>query len=171
MTNLQLDWLYIGSSPYEEDCAQTVDPDYYTKSRKELHAFKEMIQRVHTIPDTCKNVSFGIKEGEVVVYYNPDIKEEVEYALLVESSKQLSRWDAKALKELKDSKEELKKGEFVKVIKLPKCDFCDKVAAYDGKTKSGPWANMCSHHWTEHGIGQLGTGRGQKLLLKEQEAV
>ncbi len=53
----------------------------------------------------------------------------------------------------------------VKVRRLPLCDFCfgeDLCAArYDGKTKQGPWANMCD------GVG-LGTGRGQKLLLTKE---
>jgi hypothetical protein len=32
----------------------------------------------------------------------------------------------------------------------------------DGRTKHGPWANMTEASWRKHGIGQLGTGRGQK---------
>jgi hypothetical protein len=40
---------------------------------------------------------------------------------------------------------------------LPNCDFCDledgiqKPALYDGKTKSGPWGNMCEDHLVKHG--------------------
>jgi hypothetical protein len=41
----------------------------------------------------------------------------------------------------------------VKLAVLPKCDFCDKPAHYDGKTKFGPWANMCKDHFKIHGIG------------------
>lgn len=52
----------------------------------------------------------------------------------------------------------------VKVSKIPKCDFCDSDAEYDGKTRHGPWANMCKFHWDLHGIGKLGTGYGQKLI-------
>jgi hypothetical protein len=51
------------------------------------------------------------------------------------------------------------------------CDICpvgaDTVAAYDGKTRMGPWANMCEKHWATHGVGRLGTGYGQKLVTKE----
>lgn len=36
-------------------------------------------------------------------------------------------------------------------------------AAYDGKTKYGPWAYMCVTCFVDHGIG-LGTGRGQRLI-------
>lgn len=36
-------------------------------------------------------------------------------------------------------------------------------AAVDGKTKDGPWANMCDECHTKFGVG-LGTGRGQRLI-------
>lgn len=56
-----------------------------------------------------------------------------------------------------------------KVSKLPECDIhkyrLNKPgvpAHYDGKTKSGPWANMCHPCFVEHGVG-LGLGQGQKL--------
>jgi len=42
------------------------------------------------------------------------------------------------------------------------------VAKYDGKTKRGPWANMCEECFGTHGIG-LGTGRGQELIVKTVE--
>jgi hypothetical protein len=54
----------------------------------------------------------------------------------------------------------------VDVIELPKCDFCDEPAQYDGKTQIGPWAYMCQRHFTAFGVG-LGLGRGQRLVLKE----
>lgn len=39
---------------------------------------------------------------------------------------------------------------------LPPCDFCCEVkvtrpALYDGKTKLGPWANMCDFHLKMYG--------------------
>lgn len=51
------------------------------------------------------------------------------------------------------------------VSELPKCDFCDEQARYDGKTVMGPWANMCVLHFGQYGTG-LGTGRGQELVVK-----
>lgn len=58
----------------------------------------------------------------------------------------------------------------VEVVALPYCDFCPDFnpteAEYDGKTTTGPWANMCKKHFATYGIG-LGTGRGQRLVLKE----
>lgn len=62
-------------------------------------------------------------------------------------------------------------GTTARVAKLPKCDICIHVhglgdlgntAEYDGKTKQGPWANMCGYCFKTHGLG-LGTGLGQHL--------
>lgn len=54
----------------------------------------------------------------------------------------------------------------VVVTRLPNCDVCRaKPAAYDAKTKSGPWGNLCEDCYKEHGIG-LGTGLGQRLILQ-----
>ena len=55
----------------------------------------------------------------------------------------------------------------VTVPTRPKCDLCgDNPAGYDGKTKSGPWAYMCEGCWRVHGVGILGTGFGQRLIVK-----
>lgn len=54
----------------------------------------------------------------------------------------------------------------VKMVSIPKCDFCtENDAAYDGKTKFGPWAYMCPSCWDVNGCGKLGTGYGQELEL------
>ena len=52
----------------------------------------------------------------------------------------------------------------VRVSQLPKRDFCDCTAHYDGRTASGAWANMCEFHFVNKGVG-LGTGKGQRLIL------
>lgn len=54
----------------------------------------------------------------------------------------------------------------VSVPKLPSCDFCGEEAHYDGKTKLGPWANMCKSCFKRNGLG-LGLGRGQELILEK----
>ncbi len=53
----------------------------------------------------------------------------------------------------------------VRVTKLPKCDFCEEDAHYDGKTTYGPWASMCLTHFDRWGVG-LGLGLGQKMVVK-----
>ncbi len=62
-------------------------------------------------------------------------------------------------------------GTVAEVAVLPTCDFCTMVnehshveASFDGKTKQGPWANMCTVHYGLYGTG-LGTGKGQRLVL------
>lgn len=63
-------------------------------------------------------------------------------------------------------------SEQVEVATLPECDIHAYLkgehgvpAAYDGRTKTGPWANMCDECYLELGVG-LGTGRGQRLVLR-----
>jgi hypothetical protein len=62
-------------------------------------------------------------------------------------------------------------GHEVVVNALPQCQFCKKNAAYDGRTKNGPWAFMCEECWVEHGVGQTGTGYGQRLVLNDAPIV
>ncbi len=62
----------------------------------------------------------------------------------------------------------------VEVAKLPRCDFCGdqpvrRLAKYDGRTLGGQWGYMCQEHFEDYGIG-LGTGKGQRLILKEGES-
>jgi len=60
-------------------------------------------------------------------------------------------------------------SEQVTVAQLPPCDICRGAtvpAVYDGRTVHGPWAYMCEAHWAEHGVGRLGTGYGQRLVVK-----
>ncbi len=60
-----------------------------------------------------------------------------------------------------------------RVHPLPKCDFCDKKAGYDFKTKHGPWAYGCEDCYNEHkvpGLG-LGSGKGQRLIAQSSKGV
>lgn len=67
-----------------------------------------------------------------------------------------------------------KNGTVAYVAELPECDIHKFVlgdatpvqAAYDGKTKGGPWANMCEECFPIHGVG-LGLGRGQRLEVQK----
>lgn len=49
---------------------------------------------------------------------------------------------------------------------LPRCDFCRKIAFYDGKTSMGLWAYMCEDHFILYGIG-IGPGKGHVLVLAD----
>lgn len=62
-------------------------------------------------------------------------------------------------------------SEEVIVDALPNCDLCaaegvKKIAHYDAATRMGSWANLCEEHFARYAYG-LGTGRGQRLILKE----
>lgn len=71
----------------------------------------------------------------------------------------------------------------VRITRPRACDYCQSAAdlvakttnelevvnvspaTVDGRTKHGHWANMCDDHWKIHGVGRLGTGYGQRLIL------
>lgn len=57
----------------------------------------------------------------------------------------------------------------VKVPEIPPCDICGAPALYDTKTKFSKWAYLCKTHYDEIGIGVLGTGFGQKLVLDDRK--
>lgn len=62
-------------------------------------------------------------------------------------------------------------SEQVEVSEIPLCDICQKRPAWcDGKMEMGPWAYMCEVCWLQHGVGKLGTGYGQKLVLRGGDA-
>lgn len=60
------------------------------------------------------------------------------------------------------------------VARIPECDVCkiddhvsDVPALYDMKLILGPWAFVCEAHFRSHTNRELGTGKGQKLVLIE----
>lgn len=66
------------------------------------------------------------------------------------------------------------KGEEAVVFRIPMCDIHkydlgvdDVPAVYDAKTRRGPWAYMCQGCFDAHSLRRLGTGYGQRLVLKE----
>lgn len=60
------------------------------------------------------------------------------------------------------------RGKVVLVPELPDCNFCEKKANYDFKTRMGPWANACVTHYRQNRLyAVLGTGKGQMLITEE----
>lgn len=91
---------YIGASPFEEDCAQTIDPDFPIKNRRECIAYMEQLVRVFGLPPgssyfSCRSEQhdFGTYR-EVVFHFDETVQEELEYADRVENG--LPRWDRRA---------------------------------------------------------------------------
>lgn len=57
-------------------------------------------------------------------------------------------------------------GFVVEVVELPDCDICGDTAHYDARLKAGPWAYVCQKCFEQYSTGRLGTGYGQRLILK-----
>jgi hypothetical protein len=58
------------------------------------------------------------------------------------------------------------------VSQIPSCDLCGgsgvKKPAYADANLGRGWANVCREHFVQHGC-RLGTGRGQRLILRGTE--
>lgn len=104
------DFLMIGSTPFEEDCAQVGSPDYTERARLECSVFKDQILRHYPFPENENVCDVRIKANshdfgtyyEVAVYYDPDHEPDVEWAFSVEGDDKgvLATWDDESLKVL-----------------------------------------------------------------------
>jgi len=96
------DYISIGSSPTDEDCAQVGADNYEAQSRKECIAFIHQLERQFKVVDVFRIKSFPHDFGtykEVVCYFDDDNHEAIAFAYRVESECP-RRWDSEALKEL-----------------------------------------------------------------------
>lgn len=100
------DYLFIGPTPAEEPCAQ-LGTDYYTpRAQIECRAFMAQLQRQFGKPPG--SASFRISRCahelgtylEVVIVFNDNSEEEIDYAFNVESNSP-SHWDEEAIAELR----------------------------------------------------------------------
>ncbi len=97
------DFIYIGSAPSEEECAQVGAEDYGRRSQLELSQFKRMLETSFPL------VNFRIKRqshdfgyySEVVAYYDDEDEAQTEQAYDAECH--FERWDDEARKVLKDA--------------------------------------------------------------------
>jgi hypothetical protein len=85
------DYLTLGSTPSDEDCAQVGAPDYYGRARDECRRFIDLIRR-HLGPEPegarLDITSFPHDSGEyleVVCYFDTDVRDAVDYAYRCES--------------------------------------------------------------------------------------
>ena len=105
------DYLNIGPTPYDVDCAQVGSPDYIRLSTIECRAFALQCQRVLRAKYPDYTVRVGIKAfphdfgtyWEVVVYYDPENEEEIKQAFYLESA-DISDWDKEAIEQLESHK-------------------------------------------------------------------
>lgn len=86
-----MDYLYLGSTPYNEDCASLgFTQDFKRINKLECVAYIEALRRVHgQEPESCEygikacNHDFGMYY-DVVIFYDPENEESVDYAFKVE---------------------------------------------------------------------------------------
>ncbi len=102
------DYISIGATPSDEECAQVGTPDYPEKSKAECRAFKHQLER--TFRDCPDGTYFTVKSfphdfgsyREVVVSYDDDDEESREFAYHVENNAP-STWDDIAKMQLKEA--------------------------------------------------------------------
>lgn len=59
-------------------------------------------------------------------------------------------------------------SESVEVSNRPLCNFCDDYAQYESMMiAGGMYAYLCTEHWMAYGVKKLGTGYGQKLVVRK----
>ncbi len=96
------DYVDIGSSPSDEDCAQVGSPDYYTRAKAECARFIELIRK--TLGEVPPGAHLAVKSNphdfgtyyEVVCYYQDDDEEARKYAYRCESDAP-AKWDTPPL--------------------------------------------------------------------------
>ena len=99
------DYITIGSTPLEEDCAQVGSDNYMSRARRECSVFADQLRRAFGCePDGAeiRVKSFPHDFGtylEVVCYYDGENKAAVEYAYRLESETP-DVWDAQSRKAL-----------------------------------------------------------------------
>lgn len=103
---IETDYLYLGPTPCDEDCAQVGESGYRAKATKEVNAFIKQLNR--TFPYTEENnVNITSKWSshdfgsyvEVVVVYVVDDKKSRDYAIEIENNCPYN-WDEAAAEEL-----------------------------------------------------------------------
>lgn len=104
----------LGSTPCDEECAQTVDDNYYERANKECAAFIRQLWRVletdfsvtqDTAPDSFNLVVRTARHDfgdyyEVAIRFNDNVEEAVTLAYKLENAVP-KKWDADARHELK----------------------------------------------------------------------
>lgn len=176
------DYTYIGSSPCDEECAQVGAANYHELSKLELAAFKKGLEEKYKKELEDTGASFGIKEGEIVCFYDTHNQKACDFAYMVEGNTPAT-WAELNMKAPRLDDEAFTKDELIPVptVKrmwmgsVPECQLGDGAAFdgvahghaavtnefIDGRLKIGQWAIMCPACFGMHGSG-LGVGYGQR---------
>jgi hypothetical protein len=103
------DWLHIGSSPPDEDCAQVGSPDYYPRAKRECRAYIAQLRRVLGPEPTGAHLTIKSNPHDfgnylsVVCEFDPVSTVAVDYAYRCESQGP-KVWDDQAKRELAQEK-------------------------------------------------------------------
>lgn len=105
---MEIDYMYLGPTPCDEDCAQLGQDGYRAQAVKEMNAYIAQLYRTFADVDEF-NVRFKIKwenhdfgtYGEVVAVYDAANQESTRKALDIEWQLP-EKWDEEALKELEN---------------------------------------------------------------------
>ena len=101
------DYLSLGSVPSDEQCANVGDANYQQQSVVECNTYKAMLSRLFPVPEKAGVCYFITKNfphelgsyKEVVIRFNDDNPDAVEFALYVEHNIP-AKWDSVALAQL-----------------------------------------------------------------------
>ena len=173
-----LDYVYLGSTPADEDCAQTVHENYYQMAKLECEAYQKAI--ITKLGEPPEGARFVVKENELCVAYDEGNAKAANYAFNCEDN------GPKTWAEVNMSAPRMDDPEFTKtdLIAVPagkamtwlsepptECDMKHDLVVrcknritnlfFDARTKQGPWGNICSQCFARYGVG-LGTGKGQE---------
>lgn len=98
-------YIILGTTPSEENCAQVGDDNYYEKAKKEARVFIDQIRREFGQEPPCAKLAtklfphdFG-SYIEVVCYYNDDDEESKNYAYKIDYNTP-ANWDEQSKREL-----------------------------------------------------------------------
>lgn len=104
-----IDYMEIGSSPSDEDCAQLGSDNYDKLSRIELNAYVHQLERMFPYVKNSDSLKFAVKRfnhdfgtyAEVVIYF--DTANEFEYNCAIDIEHNLPmNWDEEAKEEIKN---------------------------------------------------------------------
>lgn len=103
---MNIEYIEIGSTPYDEDCAQVGTYNYRELAKKEMDVFIDQLNRRFPEAEE-KGIRFKVKwfshefgsYGEVCMYWDMDDPIADEYVYVIDKSTP-SNWDEEALKEL-----------------------------------------------------------------------
>jgi hypothetical protein len=104
-----MEYIQIGPTPYDENCAQVGDDDYRKDAKKEMDVYINQLNRTF-IDAKSKGIAFKQRwfdhdfgaYGEVCIYWNTENPVADEYAYVIERNLP-SDWDEEAKKELTES--------------------------------------------------------------------